>query len=156
MRLADLVQKETGVDFSQIMLLRHGNKRTQQLLDLGGEVNEYTALQIIDSKYDYVKYGVKVVVAVAFDKVFGVFRVDGIDKTGTTHAIASDAFRKFCIACRQPALPAHLFKLKKCDSAADGKLVTGWEGKGLASPLRSNGKLFRKIHVDVEATASDR
>lgn len=150
MRLVDLVAQETGVEFPQIMLLRHSNSILDKLVASGGSVEEYTNTQPTGSRYDFLANGkerVNVVVVIYHDRVYGVFRVLGVDAEGTTYSLASEPHRKFDIKRGYPDRPARRFRLVKIPCSAESLFISGWK-RGPRSPTaRSDGKLFWEIKV---------
>jgi len=148
MRLVDLVRQETGAGFEQIVLLRHSSGRTQKLLALGGRIAEdYTFIQPTGSQYDYVAHGDHVVAVIVDDCLYGVYRVLGVDKEGTSYRLGSKAYRQLQIDCGQPERPARRYKMEVINSAANGQVVSGWEGAQRTPVQREGGKRFWKIEV---------
>jgi hypothetical protein len=131
-------------------------------------VEEYTFIQPTDSKYDYRARGktpVTIVAVIVDDRVFGVYRVEGIEKEGSTYSLASAAHREFDIEREKPDRPARRFRMTALPSRAVGAAVTGWEGRQRTPVARSGQALFARIEVrptreapvDVEASdLSDR
>lgn len=105
MHLATTVAAEAQVDPQAVMLLRHGNRKTAALLRAGGTLEEYTLVQVKDSKYDFSALGkppIVVVVAIVNDKVHFVYRIEGVDPTGTTRSLTSAGFNR---STSRPASP---------------------------------------------------
>src|SRR5438128_1085366 len=97
MRLVDLVRQETGVGFAEMALLRHFNT-IDRLIELGGSIEEFTFLQPKDTKWDFWRDGkpqIDVIVVIVHDRVFGVFRVRGVEAEGTFDSLASGPHRRF-------------------------------------------------------------
>lgn len=88
------------------------------------------------------------VVAIVEDHVHSVYRIMGIERTGTTRTLVSDNFRNFDIALGYPELPAKLFIGVLLDSASLGLLVRGWISPR-NSVARSDGSLFDTVEVDL-------
>lgn len=150
MQLVELVKGETGAEYSEIMLLRHSNDSIDKLLGHSGNVEEYTALQPKDSKWDFWAKGkprINVVVVIVQNRVFGVYRVTGVEAEGTTYSLASNAHRQFDIEREKPARPARRFGLERILCSADALTVNGWERKEISAVLRENGTLFWEIDV---------
>jgi hypothetical protein len=150
MRLVDIVSRETGAEFSQIMLLRHSNQSISRLIACGGSVEEYTAIQPTDTPYDYWvddRERIAIVVAIANDRVSGVYRVAGFTAEGTRREVESEAHRRFDVE-RGKSLEeiVRVFDLERIRSSADDLPITGWTQP--RSPIaRSDGKQFWKIEV---------
>jgi hypothetical protein len=155
MRLVDLVTRDTGAGYDQIMLLRHSNRDIEKLISLGGSVEEHTAIHRKNSDYDYWADGkprIDVVAVVVGHRLFGVYRVVGVKKEGATpSALGSDSYRRFRRELKKKEEPARLFEIDRISSAADDKAVTGW-----TAPIRATLRyhpdrttLFWKIAVAV-------
>ena len=85
--LAALVAGEMNVPVSEVMLLRHSGERIKELLAAGATVEDYTFTQPTGSRYDYAAPGknpVSLVVVIVEDRVYGVYRVGGVEREGTT------------------------------------------------------------------------
>lgn len=133
MRLVDVIHQETGVPLEQIVLLRHFN-RIDRLIELGGSVEEFTYLQPTGTKWDFWADGkppAQVVVVVVHDRVFGVYRILGIEAEGTLKSLASDSHRQFDVEDDRwkADRPARRFSLAPIRSAASGRNVAGWAGR---------------------------
>lgn len=159
MVLAELVAREANVALDEVMLLRHSNKNVKQLLAQGGSVEDYTFVQPVGSKYDYLnpeKDPIAVVVVIVNDAVYGVYRVRGVLEEGTTYSLASDAHVSFDVARNRPSRPAKRFDMIQLQSASLGLLITGWENRSRTTVQRSGGGFFQEVKVDAEtATSSD-
>ena len=152
MILADLVASEAGVPLENIMLLRHSNGDIDKLIKWGGTVEEYTRLQPIGSKYDYLhpnKPKVKVVVVIVYDSVYGVYEVLGVEKEGPTWSLSSEALREFDQGRGRRETQCRLFKIEALQSKSTGRPILGWEGRTRTPIQRSNGGFFREITVEV-------
>lgn len=80
--LAQTVSRETGVPTDQILLLRHASENIHALVGLGGTVEEYTALQPVGSKYDFLhvrRPPVHVVVVIVYGSVYNVYQIEGVE-----------------------------------------------------------------------------
>jgi hypothetical protein len=129
MHLATTVAQEAKVDPQSVMLLRHGNGKTASLLREGGALEEYTLVQVTDSKYDFLATGrppIAIVVAIVNDRVHFVYRIQGIERHGTTRSLTSAGFNRFDIAAGFPALPARRFSAKSVLSRTIGCVASGW------------------------------
>ena len=152
MILIDLIANEAGVTSENVMLLRHSNNIVDALLRRGSSIEEYTQMQPVGSKYDYTdptKPLIKVVVVIVHDAVWGVYRVLGVEREGTTYELSSDAHRRFDIERGAHERPAKLFNLELISSRALGQVITGWKGKSRTPVQRSNGGFFRQITVNL-------
>lgn len=153
MRLVDLVRRETGAQYSEIMLLRHSNDSISKLLACGATVEEYTAMQPTGSKWDFWAEGklpIDVVAVIVEKSLYGVFRILGVEAVGTTFSISSSAHRRFDIERGKSERPARRFSLQRVPTPADSLAVTGWERKEISPVLRSKNPdgLFWKIEVN--------
>jgi hypothetical protein len=151
MRLADLVRRETGVAFENLMLLRHSTENIDALRACGGTVEEYTYLQPTGSKYDFLADGkppANVVIVIVDDRVYGVFRVLAVEAEGMTSALATPAYRQFNREGKRSDRDSRRFRLERLTSSADGATVTGWGGKEIATVLRNHTTMFDAIQVD--------
>jgi|GEM_PF-760936 len=151
MRLVDLISIETGVDFSQIMLLRHFNT-VDRLIELGGSVDEFTSLQPTGSKYDYWaegKHRIKIVAVIVHDYIYGIYRVLGIKTEGTTYSLTSKPHQQFDTERKKKDRPARRFDMELIPSSVTGTSITGWKGREISPVARSDGKLFWQIEVDI-------
>jgi hypothetical protein len=152
MRLVDLVSQETGAAASEIMLLRHSTTILDKLLASGGSVEEYTHTQPTGSRYDFLADGkppCHIVVVIVHDRVYGVYRVLGVEAEGTTYSLASDAHRRFDIERGFRDWPARRFRMERIPSVADNSLITGWERAPRSPTARSGGKTFGEVDVNL-------
>ena len=148
MNLARTVAAEAKVDSQFVMLLRHGNVKTAALRRAGGTLEEYTLVQPLNSRYDYLAEGrppISIVVAIVDDKVHFVYRILGVEKTGTTRSLTSRGFNRFDQAAGYPELPARPFNAEPIASRTLNRLVTGW-----ASPRNAVARYGSKAHDSVE------
>lgn len=155
MKLAELVAAEAGVSLDAVMLLRHSNESIRFLERCGASIEEYTSLQPVGSKYDYFREAARpihVVVVIVYDHVYGVFRIDGVLKTGPSYEIVSPEYVEFDRQRDKPERLCHLFQLEGIASSALGKAVRGWEGRTRTPVQRSADSFFSS--VEVEATSS--
>lgn len=153
MILAELIAQETGVDAEKIMLLRHSNNIVKKLLGRGSSIEEYTFTQPTGSIYDYTdpkKNPIEVVVVIVNDEVYGVYRVLGVEREGTTYTLTSDAHRGFDIERGISDRDAKRFKMMQAPSISIGIPVSGWEGGRSRTPVqRSDGGFFWLVEVSV-------
>ena len=111
-------------------------------------MEEYTLVQPTNSKYDYLAEGrtpISVVVAIVDDKVHFVYRILGVEKTGTTRSLTSLGFNRFDQAAGYAERPARLFKAEPISSRAFGRTITGW-----ASPRNAVARYGTKTFDSVE------
>lgn len=151
MQLAALVATEQQVSPHAIMLLRHASGSAERLRRHGATLEEYTALQPIDSKYDYHRTGseqIAIVVVIVGDRVFGVFRVAGVDAAGTNFTLASAAYLSFDAGSREVA--SRRFLLERLPSVAAGLGVRGWESRTRTPVQRFGDSFFDEITVESE------
>ena len=151
MRLAEIVARESGIALENIMLLRHSNGEVAKLRRHGGDLLEYTAIQPIESRYDYhhpERHVVRGVGVIVDDHVFGVFRVGPISRLGTNYTLGSPNYRAFEEARRIPIRQCGLFPLERIPCSAEGKPVRGWGGVRTRTPVqRFDGRFFLEIEV---------
>jgi hypothetical protein len=149
--LAEEVARETATQLENIALMRHATGRVRELLKIGGSVEEYTALQPVGRPYDLhdPKFPpATLVVAIVFDRVYGVFGVGQEAETGTTHTLASEAHRRFDARFHYESRVARRFSLTRIDSRTNGQLVRGWEGaRSYTAVQRRHGGFFTEIEV---------
>ena len=129
MSLGHAVAHEQHVRPDQVLLLRHSNSKVKSLLAAGGKVSEYTSVQPTDSIYDFLATGrpdIEVIAVIVNDHLHGVFRVDGVEKVGTTRTLVSQAFRDWDAALGYPERPARRFLLAELPSKYKGRAVVGW------------------------------
>jgi hypothetical protein len=147
--------EETKAPPEQIMLLRHSNGDVNLLKKLGASIEGYTRVQPTFHKtYDYWCPGkprISVVIVIAEDKVFGVYRVLGIEKEGSSYSLISEAHRQFEIKKGRRNGPVRCFNLVQLPSATRGIPITGWIGRTRTTVQRSNGGFFYEIEVDAPA-----
>ncbi len=151
MKLAILIEKETGVGRENIMFLRHSGDRTKRLAEFGATIDEYTAVQDEDGKYNFLhpsKPPTEVVVVMVGDRVHAVYRVRGVLKTGLRDDISSREYWLFSQAFNKPNLPSIRFDLERLKSGADGARVEGWKAPVLAVLRGSKAGMFAAIEVD--------
>lgn len=153
MKLADLIKDETGADASEIMFIRHFNT-IDNLLVLGGTVEEFTRHQPSNSKWDYWAPGktrIAIVVAIVHDRVYEVFRVTGMEAEGRAEDLLSDAHRQFNIERGQwtPDHRVKRFTMVEVDCSAKNERILGWKGSEISPVVRSNSKLFWRVEVEV-------
>lgn len=150
MQVVELVSRENGVAHEEIVLFRHANKDVEIVLDCHASLEEWTSVQPTGTRYDYWDEGkTKILVVIVRNRVFGVYRVTGIDAEGPRYSLASKQLIKSFLARNKKDVPARRFALERVDSSATGATVTGWEGKEINPVARSGGTLFWEIEVDV-------
>ena len=148
--LAQLVAEEFDMPLDNIMLLRHSADSVKRLLAAGGTVEDYTFTQPTESAYDYLhprKVPVELVVVIVRDHVYGVFKVLGVEREGTTFSLTSDAHQRFDMARGKPPRPAKRFSMRPMHSAYADLPVHGWEGRSRTAVQRSDGSFFLEIAV---------
>ncbi|WP_234987687.1 HNH endonuclease [Novilysobacter spongiicola] len=148
--MAELVARELDVPPEDIMLLRHSSESVKKLLATGGTVEDYTYTQPTGSAYDYHhpdKTPIKVVVVIVRDRVYGVFKVLGVEREGTTYSLTSAAHRRFDIERGKPPRPAKRFSMLPVHTAYADLTVQGWEGRSRTAVQRSDGSFFLEIVV---------
>ena len=150
MKLAKLVMLETQAPLPTIMLLRHSNVSIEPLLRYGATVEEYTAIQPIESKYDYFRTGnprTSIVVVIVETHVYGVYRVTGIEAEGTNYSIGSDAFKRFDEKRDKDEIRCRRFHLEPVTSISVGLQVYGWEKRERTPVQRCDDSFFDEIEV---------
>ena len=151
MKLADLLETETGVDRNNLMFLRHSSERTTKLLEAGGTIEEYTAIQEIKGQYDFLhesKPPAHVLVVVVHDRVHGVYRVQGVREEGFFEVLATPAYRRFSQLYGKENVLSRLFNLDELHSGAVGATVTGWTAPVISVLRGSHRGMFDQIEVD--------
>lgn len=151
MLLNDLVASETKIPVAALMLLRHSNDSTRFLRACGASIEEYTAIQPVGSKYDYFRDSsarVEAVVVIVEDKVYGVFRVVGVVRSGSSYDIASPEYVEFDRRRAKAARQCHYFHLEQVPTSATGRQVHGWEGRTRTPVQRFGDSFFNQIEVD--------
>lgn len=151
MILATLIATEAGVDAERVMLLRHSNNIVKKLLARGSSVEEYTFTQPTGSKYDYTdptNPPIEVIVVIVNDEVYGVYRVLGVEREGTTYTLTSKAHRDFDIERGTIDRDAKRFRMEQVPSASIGSPVSGWEGRSRTPVQRSDGSFFWLVEVE--------
>ena len=149
-----MIHVETGVDFPEILLLRHSTSIVEQLEAATGSLDEYTHTQPTGSRYDYFASGrprISVVVEIVRDRVRRVHQVLGIEAEGTVNSLVSKENRQFYEARGYKDRPARRFHLQQIASASEDKVIIGWEHSPRSPTARSNGKTFWEIEIDVPA-----
>lgn len=149
MSLAEQVANEFGVSLRNVMLLRHSNESVKKLLATGATVEDYTFTQPADKTYDYLhrdKEPIEIVVVIVQDRVYGVYRVLGVESEGTTYSLTSEAHQRFDIERGKPPRPAKRYSMDSLPTALAGLAVKGWEGSRSRTPVqRANGAFFHQI-----------
>ena len=132
------------------MFLRHGNDSVAALRNYGATVEEFTAIQPIDSKYDYFhtrKPQISVVVVIVNDHVYGVFTILGVEATGTNLSVASPEYRRFDSERGKPTRECRKFLLRRLSSIATGLPVHGWERRTRTPVQRNTDSFFAAVEV---------
>lgn len=159
MKLGELVAAETGIPVQSLMLLRHSNESIRALRTYGASVEEYTAIQPPGAIYDYLRdpdAPISAVVVIVDDRVYGVYRIAGILRTGLSPNIASPAYAAFEQRNQQPPTRRHYFDLRALPSSTNGQVISGWRGREIVRVLRGHGRVlgpgegtfFDEIDVD--------
>jgi hypothetical protein len=133
------------------MLLRHSNDSTRFLAECGASFEEYTAIQPIGSKYDYFRdpdSPIQAVVVIVDDRVYGVFRIVGVSRSGSSYDIASPEYVEFDRRRDRPSRECHYFLLEQLPSSAIGRQVHGWEKRTRTPVQRHDDSFFDEISVD--------
>jgi len=162
MKLGELVAGEAGIPLDAVMLLRHGNNSVAHIRRCGSTLEEFTAIQPVESKYDFHHPDlprISVVVVIADDRVHGVYRVDGVDAEGTYYELGSDAYKRFDTERRvnepkRAVLRCRRFVLQPLASVATGLQVVGWAGRSRTPVQRQGSGFFDEIEVQPPAGAS--
>ncbi|MBP5996715.1 MAG: HNH endonuclease [Azonexus sp.] len=151
MILADLIHRETDVAFEQIMLLRHSSGEIANASDHSVSIEEYTAMQPTNSKYDFHhddKPQISVVAVIVDDHVYGVYRIMGVEAEGTIYSLGSEAYLRFELARKKDDRPCRRFRLNAAPSTSIGLPVRGWEGgRARTAVQRYDSGFFRAIEV---------
>jgi 5-methylcytosine-specific restriction endonuclease McrA len=158
-KLADQVSKETGKPFEEIMLLRHGNNSISLLKKYGVSIDEYTASQPINNRYDYnfpQNKPIRIVVVVIQDQVFGVYEVLGIDAEGTNYSITSPAYQRFERERNIPEVDCRRYFLKPIYSSVVGSTISGWENRSRTTVQRSNNSFYHDILIEENSATVSR
>ena len=100
-----------------------GNDSVDQLRRYGLSVEEYTPGQPTDSKYDYLHSGrppITVVVVILDDRIYGVYRIVGIEAEGTNYSIVSNAYQALETGREIPVVQCRRFGLQRISSLSIG------------------------------------
>ncbi len=154
MSLVEKICSEIGVSRKRLMLLRHSSGRIERLRRFGGSVEEYTAIQPVGSKYDFKDHPPQrseVVAVIVEDKLYGVFRVQGIAEEGTTRTLGSAGYRAFELHIKKPERKALRYDLVRVHTTMDKLRLTGWEKRERTTVQRSDGAFFDEIEVEPPA-----
>lgn len=149
-KLAEFVANEHGVALENVMLLRHSDRAVKELRDAGGTVKEYTFMQPISSSYDYRHPNhppVYLLVVVVHDRVYGVFKVLGVDAEGDTYSLSSAGHQQFDKTREKPPRPARRFQMEHVQSATQNVIVHGWEHRQRTAVQRASGGFFGEISI---------
>lgn len=145
-----LIREREGLQRRQILLLRHSPERVQQLEAVGGSLEEYTAIQPVASRYDFLHPGkppIAVVVAMVGDQVRAVYQVLGVLREGLNTVICSRAYRQFEEESGKSARWCRRYALKRLPSGALGKSIAGWERRARITVQRGGESFFDNIKV---------
>lgn len=150
MILGHFIANEQNVSPDQVMLLRHSNQKVNKLVSAGANIlDDYTFVQPSDSKYDFIadnKPLITVLVVIVFDKVFGVYQVNGVAEIGTSRTLVSPNFIAFDIAEGFYEIPSKKFSMTELTSEAKGLPITGWTCP-LNPVARSGYKMFDSVRL---------
>lgn len=150
MKLSTLIEKETSIEKKHIMFLRHANHKIAKLRKFGSSVEDYTFVQSSGTKYDYLHDNdnpIKIVVAIADDHIYGVFKITGVEKEGTSYELTSKAHHKYLDLQKNGNELAKKFKMEQLKSISTGKRIFGWEGRERTTIQKSNGGFFDKLEI---------
>lgn len=159
MILADLIQRETQVPLEQILLLRHSSSEIAKVRRHSVSIEEYTAMQPIDSKYDFHrndKLQISVVAVIVNDRVYGVYRIAGVEAEGTIYSLGSESYLRFELARKKDDRPCRRFRLAALPSVSIGLPVRGWKGRSRTPVQRFDSGFFREIEVGPPGDAAFR
>lgn len=149
MNLGHLVACEADLQPHEVMLLRHSNSEVHRLRGFGASLDDYTLIQPMNSRYDFLADGkppIQVVVVIVDDTVYSVLKITGIRRVGTTLSLGSSEFRRFVSAVHGKALPARQFSSEEIPSSALKRRIRGWTSPRTAV-ARSNGRLFASVEI---------
>lgn len=149
MNLGHLISQEVNVHPDEVMLLRHSNKNLVALEKLDVPIEEYSLVQPINSRYDFLadeKTKIRVVAVIVRNKVWAVYKITGIEETGTTYDLMRPQFRKFDEARNYEERPAKRFSFETVESSCRGKEISGWTSPRNAV-ARYGSSLFEKVEV---------
>jgi hypothetical protein len=147
--LGYLVAQEANVRPEEVMLLRHSNRNVAALRKLAVPLEAYSLVQPTNSKYDFLadeRTKVRAVAVIVDDKVYAVYKITGIEETGTTYSLLPAQFRKFDEARQYEERPARRFSFEEVKSISRGKPIAGWTSPRSAV-ARYGGRLFEKVEV---------
>ena len=150
MNLGHLVASEVGIHPQHVLLLRHSNKKVADLRQAKCDIgHDYTLVQPTNSKYDYYsadKPAIQVVVVIVDDAVYAVYRITGVQRTGTTRSLTSQAYNQFDIEQGYEERDAKEFSAVKVESKVLKHNVVGWTSPRNAV-ARYGGRLFDKVEI---------
>ncbi|WP_246069444.1 HNH endonuclease [Marinobacter piscensis] len=152
MKLGEFVANEHEVPLENVMFLRHSDRTVKQLQDAGVTLEEYTFMQPINSPYDYRHPDhppTHLLAVIVHDRVYGVFKVLGVDAEGDTYSLSSAEHQQFDKAREKPPRPARRFQMKQVHSATEGVAVYGWEHRQRTAVQRASGSFFGEISIAV-------
>jgi hypothetical protein len=150
-KLAEIICAGMSVPKEHLMLLRHSNERIRKLTRFGGTVEEYTAIQPVGSKYDFQhhpKFPTHLVAVIVEDKLYGVFRITGVEKEGTTHTLGNRGYQAFEREIKKPERPARQYGLLRIPSRVENQPVIGWERRARTTVQRCDGEFFDQIEIE--------
>lgn len=155
MRLGELIARETHTSLDAVMLLRHGNDSVADLRRHGATVEEFSAIHPVESKYDYLhpaRSPISVVAVIADDRVYGIYRVMGVEAEGTPYELGSEEYKKFDHERhrdnpKRATQRCRRFALQPLPSISLGLPVRGWEGRTRTPVQRHDSKFFDEVEV---------
>lgn len=147
--LGQVIAKETGVQHSSIALLRHFDSKMKAIERVGASIEEFTLTQPSDTPYDFRAPGrkpIEIVAVIVHGRLQAVYRITGIDQTGSNRMVTSPTFQALDSAEKYPAREVKRFSAEVLPSKWIGGVVCGWFNPrvGIA---RSNGKLFDQVKI---------
>jgi hypothetical protein len=146
--LAQSVADEAKVRLDDVLLLRHFKGKVDAIRRAGASIDEFTLVQPVDSKYDFSegdgRPAVHVVVSIVDDRVYAVFRIQGVKQVGSNRKITSETFRAVDGDMGYPERQVRSFAGKRIKSALVGRSVSGWSNPRSAV-ARSGGRLFDAV-----------
>ena len=150
MNLGDTIAHELQVEPNEVFLLRHGNSKVDALLAAGATIEEYTCVQPIESRYNYLADGkpaIRVIVVIVKDHVYAAYWLKRADNTiGTTWSLTSRAFQKFDEKLGYKEKAARRFILEEAPTKTKKRLVYGWSSP--RHPVARHGDcLFQSVSV---------
>ena len=153
MKLSSLIAQETSKPLEEILFLRHSNERLDNLKRHNVTIEEFTALQPPNKKYDFFnpsKPRIYVVVVIAYDRVNAVYIVRGIDAEEEIRNIATQSYLSFDLdSGNAPTRICKRFSFQRWNSISVNMPVHGWAGKERIPVQRSSDSFFDKIEINL-------